>query len=341
MSLHGTPGRASTTRISMLAVALFLAGTMPALAQEDAMILFYRPEPVAAQAGPGGDAGKETAVESASGVGRVVRGVRKLLNANEAGGPDQNPTIYAISNGGNRKLATIAKGEFFTLPVRAGIHSFSWTGAPARGQTTILNVSSGQKVFIEVQFRSITQVTANISLQALHPINVTRVFDSAVRIPAEAIQPARTATAAANAPGQQPQPEPQQQALADRQPATPQPAPAVQPVSAQNNDPLKTLGTIREKYINQLILVGGSVSGATLVEWNPARKDGDRYRNEIQRHLAAKYRGLTAKVIAVKSSDAALSNDDAVDLVVQFSDGTLAMTSSPARSLSSRVKLAS
>ena len=188
--------KASMSRILVLA-ALLIAGTTPALAQEDAIILFYRPEPVQ-PAGPGRGTREGTAVESGNGVGKVVRGLRKLLTTNESGDSEQNPTIYAISSGGNRKLATIARGEFFTLPVRAGIHAFSWTGAPARGQQTILHVSSGQQIFLEVQFRSITQITtdtAAINVQAPRPINVTRVFDSAVRIPVDSVQPAQSATA--------------------------------------------------------------------------------------------------------------------------------------------------
>ena len=93
-------------RNAMVLVTLFLCAT-PVAAQQDAIILFYRPS---------------------------------LLNDS-----DQNPTIYAISNGGNRKLATISKGEFFALKVVPGVHTFSWTGAPARGQQTTVNVISGQR----------------------------------------------------------------------------------------------------------------------------------------------------------------------------------------------------
>ena len=99
------------TKTSVLALALLIPGTVPALAQQDAVIVFYRAEPVEATAG--GGAREETAAESGTGVGKVVRGLRKLLSPNEAADLDQSPTIYAISNGGNRKLATIARGEFF------------------------------------------------------------------------------------------------------------------------------------------------------------------------------------------------------------------------------------
>ncbi len=350
-------------RITILAVALLIAATLPALAQDDATILFFRPEAVDGAIGPGGGAGEETAAESGNGVGKVVRGLRKILRSNTAGDSDQNPTIYFISNGGNKKLATIAKGEFFTLPVRAGIHAFSWTGAPSRGQQTILNVSPGQQIFLEVQFRSITQITtdtAAIDFRALRPINATRVFDSAVRVPVDGVRPAQTATATSNAPGQLPQPSPQPPAPIQQQTAPSQQASTEQQVSAPNDDPPKTIESVRQKYLNQVIIVGGSVRGATLLEWSAARKSGDRYRSEMQRHVPAKYRGLTARVIAVESSDAALTTSEVqnrnalgevlikndtgksnVDLVVQFKDGTLAMTSTHFQLLSVHVKLVS
>ena len=104
---------------------------------------------------------------------------------------DQNPTIYAIRAGGNKKLATVAKGEFFALKVQPGIYAYSWTYTPARGQQTTLNVSSGQQVFIQLQFRDIIQTATDAAppdFQALRPIDVTRVFDSDVWIPEQSIK---------------------------------------------------------------------------------------------------------------------------------------------------------
>jgi hypothetical protein len=106
----------------------------------------------------------------------------------------------------------------------------------------------------------------------------------------------------------------------------------------------KTLGWIRQTYLNQSIIVRGSVARETLIDWNGARKDANRYRQQATA-ISRKYRGQMAKVVAVQPADPSIRSDDVVDpafeLVAQFADGTLAMTTTRMEFLADRTKLAS
>src|SRR5215510_13302533 len=152
--------------IISLAAILSFAATPTAQSTQEAVILFYRvrnPETIKGQSG-----------------------IRRIFDRKTPADPDQNPTIYQMTAGGATRLATIAKGEFFELHVRPGHYSFSWTRGPARGEQTLVSVNAGAQAFVQVQFRSITEVpteTAKADLKDLHPTDAVRVFDPTVRTP--------------------------------------------------------------------------------------------------------------------------------------------------------------
>src|SRR5262245_33727157 len=133
--------------IISLAAILSFAATPTAQSTQEAVILFYRvrnPETIKRQSG-----------------------IRKIFDRTTPADPDQNPTIYQMTAGGATRLATIAKGEFFELHVRPGNYGFSWTSGPARGETTIVSVNAGKRAFVQVQFRSISEVAAEIAMKDL------------------------------------------------------------------------------------------------------------------------------------------------------------------------------
>jgi len=115
-------------------------------------------------------------------------------------------------------------------------------------------------------------------------------------------------------------------------------------IVVRNDLQSKTLGWIRQTYLNQSIIVRGSVERGMLVDWNIARKDANRYKPEVI-SIPAKYRGQTAKVIAIQMAGTATGSDNVVDpafdLVAQFADGTLAVTATRFEFLADRTKLAS
>jgi hypothetical protein len=343
--------RIPMTRILLIAI-LSLSATLSGQAPPDAVIVFYRLPPV--------EVPKAVQPAEPGGVDRVVRGIRRIFDKNEPVDPDQDPTIYQVHAGGATRLVTLAKGEFFELPVRAGNYGFSWTGGPAKGQLTVVSVNPGEQAFVQVQFRRIMQVgdeVAAVDLKNVRPISRARVFDSAVRIPDRRPEP-KTADAAASAP----KTEPAEDRLASAQPVTRnEPAPTSTPIqpqaAARNDKPPLTLRSIREAYLNQSIVVRGSVVQGTMTDWSRARAERDRYRPD-SRSVPANYRGQRAKVVAVQIAQSATatpnggvnalgepaSQDDVIDpqieLVAQFSDGTLGITSARYEFLADRARLA-
>jgi hypothetical protein len=329
-------------RIGIIAITaiLSLAATPTAQSPQDAVIVFYR-------------------VPTGQPVKPQANIIRKIFDRNTPPDPDQNPTIYQMTAGGATRLATIAKGEFFELHVRPGHYSFSWTSGPARGEQTLVSANAGEQAFVQVQFRSITQVGADAAmadLTDLRPTNEARVLNAAVRVPPDMtwrrqpIQPSDAPTDAATA---QDQPPVQQ---AETTPSSPS-----QEI-VERDSHTKTLGWIRQTYLNQPIIVRGSVEGGVLVDWYNARKVANRYRREPSRSVAEKYRGQTAKVAAIEWADAenpsqpqpavlakpfdkSVSEDAIVDpafeLVAQFADGTLAMTGTRLEFLADRARLVS
>jgi hypothetical protein len=120
---------------------------------------------------------------------------------------------------------------------------------------------------------------------------------------------------------------------------------------------------VKQKYLNQKVVVIGYVAGAgslapepVLNHWNPASESGRRYSRDIEAYLPATYKGKTATVIAIQLDDLTkqgkvnalgepISPDDAVnpylDIVVRFQDGQMAMTTAYPDRISLDVRLAS
>ena len=327
--------------IVALAAVLSFATTFTSQAPQNTVIVFYRvptPEPPKAQSG-----------------------LRRIFDRKTPADPDQNPTIYQMTAGGATRLASIAKGEFFELHVRPGHYAFSWTSGPAKGEQTAVSVNTGQPTFVQVQFRSIVEVskeTAVADLKDLRPTSDVRLFDSAVRLPLD--MPWR----------EQPKPAPvvndgrvsAQQPPIEVASATPVPAqpettvvrdePQTEIVLPKGSQP-RTLGWIRQTYLNQPVIVRAPVDKGVLVDWYGARKETNRYRRDTARPLLARYGGQTAKVMAIQiaattsltGAPKAGSENDIVDppfeLIAQFSDGMLAMMSTRFNLLSDRTRLAS
>jgi len=310
--------------ISLAAVLSFAAPT--AQSTQEAVIVFYRlrpPAPIKRQSEG------------------VVGGIRKIFDRTAPADPDQNPTIYQMTAGGATRLATIAKGEFFELHVRPGHYGFSWTSGPARGETTIVSVNAGRRAFVQVQFRSISEVAAEIAmmdLKDLHPTSEGRVYDSAVRTSSDPIVIEQPAIPSVVRTTDQPPPQPP-----SIEPAVAAPPPQ-QEIVVRRDPHTKTLGWIRQTYLNQSIIVRGSIERGMLVDWNSARRDATRYKQEPT-SILAKYVGQTAKVIAIQMAGATVGSDNVVDpafeLVAQFADGTLAITATRIEFLPDRTKLAS
>ena len=287
-------------------------------------------------------------------------GIRKIFDRKTPADPDQNPTIYQMTAGGATRLASIAKGEFFELRVRPGHYSFSWTSGPARGEQTLVSVTAAQPVFVQVQFRSITEVSSEIAvadLKDLRPTSDIHVFDSAVRLPPDMTWRQQPPPAQAT---NDREVEPQQPSV-EVASATPPPQPATTFVGNDTQTEIvlikipqpRTLGWIRQTYVNQPIVVRAVVDKGVLADWYVSRKEPTRYKREPLRPLLARYGGQTAKVVAIQmpattsatGTPKGASEDDIVDpqfeLIAQFPDGTLAMTSTRLDLLADRTKLAS
>ena len=96
--------------------------------------------------------------------------------------PQELPTVHKVG-GLTRQLGKIAPGEFFGYPVSTGTHVFSYTGAPARGQSLNLELKSGEQIFVEVQFREFKRVPSIDGIEAIgkaQPVPEKRVLDKVV-----------------------------------------------------------------------------------------------------------------------------------------------------------------
>jgi hypothetical protein len=117
--------------------------------------------------------------------------------------PGEISTVYKV-DGLTRPLGKIAPGEFFGYPVPAGTHVFSYTRAPARGQSLTLELKSGEQIFVEVQFRDFKRVSASEGIEAIRkiqPVPEARVLDRIVLrkfepVSLASITPARITTSA-------------------------------------------------------------------------------------------------------------------------------------------------
>src|SRR5262245_17477157 len=59
---------------------------------------------------------------------------------------DTARTVYQVG-GITDRLATISAGEFFGLRVAPGVHVFSYTRAPARGESIAVTINAGQQAY--------------------------------------------------------------------------------------------------------------------------------------------------------------------------------------------------
>jgi Peptidase family M48 len=94
-------------------------------------------------------------------------------------GPDQQVTVYSLFVAGSRPIATLQKGEYFAISASPGMTAFSWVPAPARGQTVMMDIGSGQQIFLKVQPSGITPIAGDTvrTIQDLQTVASTRVFD--------------------------------------------------------------------------------------------------------------------------------------------------------------------
>lgn len=129
-----------------------------------------------------------------------------------------------------------------------------------------------------------------------------------------------------------------------------------------SHDAPATLGSIRQTYLNQKVVVGGPVATVGgqdfLLDWSIPLNSGDRFEMAVgDPHLPSTYLGKTAKVIVVQADDAGggasqtnalgeKNSEDSIvdpyfDLVVEFDDGKLAMATDYPSGLPGFVELAS
>jgi hypothetical protein len=65
-----------------------------------------------------------------------------------------NPTIYS----GGEPIAKLEKGQFLSLRLPPGVHYFSWTDKPKRGEEASITVTPGSKTFLKVRYRKIEPI---------------------------------------------------------------------------------------------------------------------------------------------------------------------------------------
>lgn len=129
----------------------------------------------------------------------------------------------------------------------------------------------------------------------------------------------------------------------------------------------ETLGSVKQKYLNQKVLLIGYVANnlgrePVLMEWYLGNEVAGRYKADIEKYLPATYKGETATVIAIQLNHdleeiqgkktpsvnalgEPINPDNTVkpyfDFVVKLADGQVAMTSAYPSTINLDVKLAS
>lgn len=102
--------------------------------------------------------------------------------------PREIPTLFEIG-GITRQLARLAPGEFFGYSVPPGIHVFSYTRAPSRGEATAVSVKANQQAYVEVHWRELRSVSGNAGMEAIQksrPISEVNAKDDSVIVVAAA-----------------------------------------------------------------------------------------------------------------------------------------------------------
>lgn len=97
-----------------------------------------------------------------------------------------------------RRLLNFDHGRFFGIQVSPGLHAFNWTNQPG-ARHVVVPVGTDPQAYFEVTFisgspyLSINPLTVDKAMQAMigmRPIDPNGVFDSAVIVPAQALQAA-------------------------------------------------------------------------------------------------------------------------------------------------------
>ena len=78
----------------------------------------------------------------------------------------QSRTVYQIG-GITDRLAVVGPNQFFGLRVTPGIYVFSYTQAPARGQSFAVPVNQGQQAYVEVRSDELVIVPQDRGIQAI------------------------------------------------------------------------------------------------------------------------------------------------------------------------------
>ena len=117
-----------------------------------------------------------------------------------ANSPDSRASPMLLEVGPiTRSLGRLAPGEFFGYSLGPGVHVFSYTRAPARGESLSVPIKVGEQAFVEVHFRELKQVPeaeAIETIQQLRPMSLVNAIDKSVfvdsrpvRIASETIAP--------------------------------------------------------------------------------------------------------------------------------------------------------
>ena len=97
----------------------------------------------------------------------------------------QSRTVYQIG-GITDRLAVVGPNQFFGLRVTPGVHVFSYTQAPARGQSVAVPVNQGQQAYVEVRSDELVIVPQDRGIQAIQsaqPIPASGAISSTVIVP--------------------------------------------------------------------------------------------------------------------------------------------------------------
>ncbi len=96
--------------------------------------------------------------------------------------PGDVPTVHEVG-GITRQLAKLPPGEFFGYSLGPGVHVFSYTRAPARGESLSVATKAGDQAFVEVHFRELKQVPEAEGIEAiqkLRPMSALNAIDKSV-----------------------------------------------------------------------------------------------------------------------------------------------------------------
>ena len=169
--------------------------------------------------------------------------------------PDEKPSPYGsptiLHIGGlTRTLAKLGPGEFFGYPVAPGVHVFSYTRAPARNEALSVAIKPGEELYVEVHFRELTSVSADIGKRAIQrsrPLSELGVLDSSVIVVAAPAsvkkpQPTLVASTVTDSRASRPVPPPALVVLPPQTETSPRTSP---PAASQQNGSAPAMALLR------------------------------------------------------------------------------------------------